>query len=457
MIDSTDMDDGEAATDYLLNADGHVLPEFMDYAGFKRELLDNSSNLICFCRCGTIEYVNVQGVRMLRAKNAGSLVGRPFSDFCEDDFGASFAQGLDTYAHNDESILLKLRSVDGAWIDVTMRISQLDGQGSQADPMYMVECNDISHYIEASEVTRRREVRITKILQTITEAIIMADEVGTIEDINPAAESMFGISKQAAMGRNVKIFMKADEQVAYDEALPRHLNLGETAIPGELREATAIRANGTTFPVEITISEIDEGDGRRKFIRVLRDITARKQKFEQIEFLAHHDALTGLPNRHLFDDRLTQALIVAGRRRSRLALMFIDLDKFKRINDTLGHEAGDIVLKSVAARLLDRVRASDTVARVGGDEFAVILDDVGTNENAAQIAQGMIAALTSPIEAGAEECTVGASIGIAMYPDDADTAPGLLACADGTMYRVKADGRNGYQFFNAIIGLTKIS
>ena len=457
MTDSTDMDEGEAAADYSLDVDGHVLPEFMSYAGFVRELLDNSSNLICFCRYGIVEHVNAQGVRMLRAENAGNLVGRPFSDFCEGHFGASFTKELDACVHNDEGIPLKLQPLDGASIDVAMRISRLDGRGSQADPVYMIECNDISHYIKASEATRRPEARITTILQTISEAIIMADEIGTIEDINPAAENMFGISKQAAVGQNVKIFMKADEQVAHDDVLLRYSNTGGTSVPGELREARAIRTDGTTFPVEITTSEINEGDGRRKFIRVMRDITVRKQQFEEIEFLAHHDALTGLPNRHLFDDRLTRAMIVTGRRKSRLALMFIDLDKFKRINDTFGHQAGDIVLKSVAERLLDRVRASDTVARVGGDEFAVILDDVGANENAAQIAQGMIAALTSPIEAGGGECTIGASIGIAMYPDDAETAPGLLACADGTMYRVKADGQNGYRFFNALNILTKNS
>ena len=443
MTDSTDMDGGHTAASSSLNADGHVLPEFMGHVEFERELLDNYSNLICFCRCGTIEYVNAQGVCMLRAENADDLVGRPFGDFCDDEFGALFAQELDAFAHNDESILLKLRALDGAWIDVTMRIFRLDGRRSQADPVYMIECNDISQYIKTSELTRRREARIERILQTITEAIITADEIGTIEDINPAAEKMFGISKQAAVGQNVKIFMKA----AKDDALLRYFNTGDTAILGELREAEAARADGTAFPVEITITEIEEGGGRRKFIGVMRDITVRKQQFEQIEFLAHHDALTGLPNRHLFDDRLTQALIVAGRRQSRLALMFIDLDKFKLINDTLGHEAGDIVLKSAAARLLDRVRASDTVARVGGDEFAVILDDVGANENAAQIAQDIIATLTTPIEAAGEECTVGASIGIALYPEDADAASDLLACADETMYRVKAAGRNNFMFF----------
>ena len=381
MINGTDLDDELTTAASRPHADGDLLPEFMSHAGFERELLDNSSNLICFCRRGTIEYVNAQGMHMLRAENNDHLVGRPFSDFCDDNFGVLFARGLDTFVHNGEGTLLKLHSLDDAWIDVTMRVFKLDCRGSQDDPVYMIECNDISQYMKASELTLRREARIARILQTITEGIITADEIGTIEDINPAAERMFGISKQTAVGQNVKIFMKVDEQVALDDALVRYSDIGEAVILGELCEAEAARADGTTFPVEITISEIDEGYGWRKFIGVICDITVRKQHLKQIEFFAHHDALTGLPNRHLFDDRLTQALIVAGRRKSRLALMFIDLDKFKSINDTFGHEVGDIVLNSVATRLLNRVRASDTVARVGGDEFVVVLDDVGENEN----------------------------------------------------------------------------
>ena len=446
MTDGTDIDDVPMVAASPSNAEGHVLPEFVGRVGFERELLDNSSSLICFCRRETIEYMNAQGMRMLRAESADNLVGRPFSDFCDDNFGVLFARGLDTFVHNGEGTLLKLHSLDDAWIDVTMRVFKLDCRGSQDDTVYMIECNDISQYIKASEITLLREARIGRILQTITEGIITADEIGTIEDINPAAEKMFGISKQTAVGQNVKIFMKADEQAALDDALVRYSNTGEAAILGKLREAEALRADGTTFPVEFTISEIDEGSGRRKFIGVMRDITVRKQHLKQIEFFAHHDALTGLPNRHLFDDRLTQALIVTGRRKSRLALMFIDLDKFKSINDTFGHEVGDIVLNSVATRLLNRVRASDTVARVGGDEFVVVLDDVGENENAAQIAQDMIDSVTTPIEVGGEKCTVGASIGIAIYPEDADAASSLLACADEAMYRAKALGRSSYLF-----------
>ena len=436
MTDSTKSEHDEAAD----------MPAYMSSGDTGWQVMINSSNMICFCRAGAIEYMNAQGIRMLRAETLDNLIGRPFSDLCDDDFGALFDAELDAFVDDDAGVPLKLQTNTGDWIDVTMRVFRVD-LAAVDDPVYMIECNDITQYIHTSELTRRREARIAHILQTITEAIITTDETGIIEDFNPAAEKMFGISKQTAVGEPIDILMKVDERKAHQESILRYLQTGQSAILGELREAEATRADGTHFPVEITISEIEEGEGQRMFLGVMRDITDRKRQLEQIEFLAHHDALTSLPNRHLFDDRLQQALIVNARRKSRMALMFIDLDKFKSINDTLGHEAGDIVLKAVAARLLERVRASDTVARVGGDEFVVILDDVGADDNAAQIAQGIIDVLTEPVQAGGEECTVGASIGISMFPEDADTASGLLACADETMYRVKAAGRNNYLFY----------
>ena len=449
MTDGTDMDDVPTVAPSSSYSDGHEIPEFMSHAGFEQELLNNCSSLICFCRRGVIEYVNAKGVRMLRSENVKDLVGRPFSDFCADDFSSTLFKDLDILVRDDEDISLQLQSLEGVRIDVTMRVFQINERETHLDPVYMIECNEISQHIKAPKPTRQFESRVASILQTITDGIIMTDEIGTIEDINPAAEKMFGVSKQEAVGKNVRIFFNADEQESQDATPSQHFKMEEALNLGELREAEAARADGTTFPIEITISNIDEGDGGRKFIGVMRDITARKQHFEQIEFLAHHDALTALPNRRLFHDRLTQALVVAARRKSRLALMFIDLDKFKFINDTLGHEAGDIVLKSVAMRLLGRVRASDTVARVGGDEFVVILDDVGGSENAAQIAKGMIATLRTPIEAGGEQCVVGASIGIAMYPEDADTAMDLLSRADDAMFRVKDAGRNNYLLWNS--------
>lgn len=428
-----------------------LLPAYARSGSMGGQLLKASSNLLCFCRQGIIEYVNAQGIRMLRAEVAANLVGRPFTDLCDDDFGALMRSDLDAFTEEDTGTPMKLMTLTGAWIDVTLTVCRLETlpDDEADDPIYLIECQNITEYVKTSEMTRRREARISRILQTITEAIVTTDELGEIEDFNPAAEKMFGISKQIAVGSSVNILMKPAERAAHDRAIHSYLESGVAKILGEPREVEAARADGSVFALEITVSEIDEGDGRHKFIGVLRDITERKQQLEQIEFLAHHDAVTGLPNRHLFEDRLQQTLVSNQRRGARMALMFIDLDKFKPINDKLGHEAGDIVLKAIAMRLLERMRASDTVARVGGDEFVVILDAIDTDENVGQVAQSIIDVLTSPIEAGGEECTVGASIGIAIFPEDADSGARLLACADQTMYKVKESGRNNYKFYSA--------
>ena len=172
---------------------------------------------------------------------------------------------------------------------------------------------------------------------------------------------------------------------------------------------------------------------------VAADITEHKQTEERIQRMAHHDGLTGLPNRILFNDRLNQAIHLAKRDSGQFALLYLDLDKFKPINDTLGHSAGDELLRGVAARIGDQIRESDTVARVGGDEFTVILSDVGRREDAERVAEKIIAALVEPFEIGSDRRSVeiGVSIGIAVYPSEGQDANVLVKAADAAMYFVK--------------------
>lgn len=178
------------------------------------------------------------------------------------------------------------------------------------------------------------------------------------------------------------------------------------------------------------------------------DITEQKQAEERVQHVAHHDSLTGLPNRLLFNDRLGQAISLAKRDSSQFALFYLDLDKFKPVNDTLGHDAGDQLLKSVAGRIREQVRESDTVARVGGDEFTVILRDTSSRQDAAAVAEKIIAALSAPFRLGnhPQAVEIGTSIGIAFYPGDAQEHETLIKLADASMYRAKAQG-NCYWFF----------
>lgn len=183
---------------------------------------------------------------------------------------------------------------------------------------------------------------------------------------------------------------------------------------------------------------------------VTTDITEQMLAEERIQRMAHHDSLTGLPNRLLFHDRLNQALTLARRDASRFALLYLDLDKFKPVNDTLGHAVGDELLKSAAARIRAQVRESDTVARVGGDEFSVILSDIARREDAATVAEKIVAAIAAPFELGNHEngIEIGTSIGIAIYPTDAQDADALVRAADAAMYRAKQVG-SSFRFYES--------
>ena len=180
------------------------------------------------------------------------------------------------------------------------------------------------------------------------------------------------------------------------------------------------------------------------------DITEHKLAEERIQRVAHHDSLTGLPNRLLFNDRLNQAIRLAKRDSRQFALLFLDLDKFKPVNDTLGHGAGDALLQGVAERIRHQVRESDTVARVGGDEFTVILPDIARREEAATVAGKIIAALGAPFQLGAQwpDVEIGTSIGIAVYPTDGGDADALVKAADTAMYSAKQVS-GSFRFFEA--------
>jgi diguanylate cyclase (GGDEF)-like protein/PAS domain S-box-containing protein len=189
-------------------------------------------------------------------------------------------------------------------------------------------------------------------------------------------------------------------------------------------------------------------DGKpKRMIGTHADITKRKSMEERMHHMAHYDPLTELPNRALINDRLQQAVIKARRDKSHMALMFLDLDKFKPVNDNLGHDIGDLLLKQVAQRLLESVRASDTVARIGGDEFVVLLPAIEQEQDATVVAEKILQSLNRPFEVAGHHLEISVSIGIAAYPEHGDNEKLLLINADIAMYHAKHAGRNGYRFF----------
>ena len=293
--------------------------------------------------------------------------------------------------------------------------------------------------------------QLQSIIHNAMDGIITISESGEIQGFNPAAEEIFGYPKQDILGKNLNILMPEPDRSQHDGYLNRYLHTGQARILGVRgRQVTAVRRNGEKFPMELSASEMILG-GLRYFVGIVRDITERKLAEEKIAHLAHYDYLTGLPNRALFMDGLEHSISLAKRNNYKVAVLFLDLDGFKKVNDTLGHDAGDLLLCGAAKRLKETIRASDTVARVGGDEFIFVLNDIGSDENATLTANKVISALSEPFELKNQQCYVGGSIGIALYPDDSLGTEMLIKQADEAMYLAKQSGKNTHKFYQDVV------
>jgi diguanylate cyclase (GGDEF)-like protein/PAS domain S-box-containing protein len=261
---------------------------------------------------------------------------------------------------------------------------------------------------------------------------------------------LFGASRAGDLtGKSLFDFFHSDRSQTVLEWLKKLEEHGEWVpwVEGKL-----VRLDGKGVDVEIAgIPFIYREKPAAQFI--IRDITERKIAEQRLEYMALYDTLTGLPNRTLFFDRLEQLLSLARRNTYILAVLFMDLDRFKFINDTMGHDAGDLLLKEVAKRLTTNTRKSDTVARMGGDEFISICAKIVAPEDAGVIARKIIAALSAPFDLQGRECTISASIGISVYPRDGDDGEVLLKKADTAMYRVKERGKGGFEFYSDMAAL----
>ena len=298
----------------------------------------------------------------------------------------------------------------------------------------------------ANERLRDSENRVRMLLDNVDEGIVSISSNGRIELFNPGAERMFNYRSADILGENISMLMPEPYRSEHNQYLERYLQTGESHVIGAAREVSAQRRNGETFPMELRVSEFSL-DGQRMFIGIMRDITERKATEEKIIHLAHFDALTDLPNRRLVEDRIQQTIAWARRTDAQFAVMFIDLDKFKSINDTLGHNVGDQLLQMVAQRLIESLRAEDTVGRQGGDEFIVLLASLSAAEDSAVVAQKILSALSAPFVINGQDLHTGASIGIAVYPQDGEDVETLLKNSDTAMYHAKEAGRSNYQFF----------
>lgn len=407
-----------------------------------RELLELVSALVCLLRDGEVLFLNNAGVRMLGLASAEDAVGARFEDFVVEDYRFLMEAGWDLLAE-EEFLPLKLTRQDGSLFEAEMRVRRVPAP----DDTYLIETRDISKFVRSAEALREREERLQGVLSSVAEGIITINDNGIIESANPAAERMFGFAPGKAAGCEVGDLLPEDSRERHIRFFDAYMAGLFPSLMGRQVEGLGIKRDGTVFPMEISVSELRHGR-HRLFTAILRDISERKENEDRIRRLAHHDNLTGLPNRNLLNDRISHALARVRRHGGRMAVLYVDLDKFKPINDTLGHEAGDVVLREVAGRLRSCVRSSDTIARVGGDEFVVVVEEITRGEEAALVSRKIIDSLARPIDYKGTPCQVGASIGVAVFPDDGNTMEDVCKAADVAMYRVKHAGRNGYCFFS---------
>jgi diguanylate cyclase (GGDEF)-like protein/PAS domain S-box-containing protein len=284
---------------------------------------------------------------------------------------------------------------------------------------------------------RDAEARLRAIIDDAADAILTIDGAGCIEIANPATARMFGYGVDELTGAHIDSLLGSDRDSSGQQRT--RVQLG--------REATGRRRDGTTFPLELSVTETSV-DGRTVATVVARDVTERKAFERRLAHQGTHDALTGLPNRTLFMDRVGHALAATRRTHRLMAVLFCDIDRFKVVNDSLGHTAGDALLYAVAARFRQAVRTSDTVARFGGDEFVILAEDLADEADATVVAEKLAGALREPISVGGNEIVVTSSIGIAM-PEDISTPETLVRDADVAMYRAKGRGRARHERFDA--------
>jgi diguanylate cyclase (GGDEF)-like protein/PAS domain S-box-containing protein len=309
--------------------------------------------------------------------------------------------------------------------------------------------NDISERQETQEALFAEKERAEVTLNSIGDAVACTDVAGNITFLNLIAEKMSGWSWKEAAGRPMdEVLHMLDATSRETIANPMELAVAENRTVHLPPNCLLVRCDGLEIPIEDSVSPIHNREGQATgAVIVFRDMSGAQAMALEMAHLAQHDFLTGLPNRMLLNDRVNQAIGLASRRRKHVAVLFLDLDGFKHINDSLGHPTGDKLLQSVAQRLAACVRGSDTVSRQGGDEFVVLLSEVEQSEDAAITARRMLVAVAEAHCIDQHDLHVTTSIGVSVYPEDGADAATLIKNADTAMYQAKADGRQSYRFF----------
>lgn len=302
---------------------------------------------------------------------------------------------------------------------------------------------------EIEKAIQEREAKYSALIKSAVEIIIVSNAEGIALECNDVIAKVLGYLPSEVVGSNVSMLMPEPEKSKHDKYIQRYLKTGDARVVGRSIEVNGQHKDGRLVPLHLTLSEI-EVKGQREFVAVMRDISDQVAVKQQLEALAHHDYLTGLENRFCFDKEVEKMLARESRQNARLALIYIDLDGFKKVNDTYGHHVGDALLIEFAKRVKDSVRVYDVFARLGGDEFALVLQDVDKQSSVVSVLEKILSVIATPCHIEGAIIEIIASLGVAFYPEDAKTKDQLLICADKALYCAKSKPGSSYVFYDAI-------
>jgi diguanylate cyclase (GGDEF)-like protein/PAS domain S-box-containing protein len=424
-------------------------------------IVENSNDGIVILQDGLLKYANSKMLEITQYSKE-ETIGRAFIDFISPGYKGFV---IDRYKRRmagqevPNNYEIEIISRKGKTIPVEINASCIKYEGKLAD---MAIVRDITERKRAEEALRESEEKYSSLFQHSNDAIFLHELNGHILDVNQKVLDQFQYTKSEILSLKI-----AD--LHPDESLPMSKRAFRKVIENGFFnfEIDFKKKNGEPFPAEVSSSIFKIG-AKEVIQGIVRDITDRKKAIEQIAHMAYHDPLTNLPNRHLLKDRLQQTLAAAKHHNRIVAILFLDLDNFKRINDTLGHDEGDKLLQNVADRLRGYIRNSDsiarlevdrgdtTVARLGGDEFTILLTEIKHIRDATKVAQRILDLFNEPFVVESHEVFITTSIGISVYPDDGDTVDTLLKHADTAMYHAKEQGRNNYQFYKESMNITTI-